>query len=500
MTEPQKNNPKNDLVFLGINFHNFFQDCGCIKRALDVQSDTSPRSPPHRKSSKFEKHSKFFENLQPQVPIKIDPVPAEDAHSVCSSTDWTDLDEFPLPGTTQLQDTAMQQEFLDFSGMNGQMNEHAPPNEYLTQEPIDFEFLRGITGVDKEEDERSKTSGLSKGSKKIAKEHVPIKDSQGLHASKATQKENIIKGKRKAWQPHEDAKVLELVSRYGQSWAVVASMMEGRSGKQIRDRYLNKLRPNIKKGEWTLDEDRLLLSLYYQLGHKWSKIATYLPGRTEGQVKNRFYSHIKKKILGDGQEQYTSDDGGTSASGNREDMSGQRQQQNYTPVSGSSGGTPGSMMALQELVEKANLRNNSPVLMKNGEEMYPGMESPVPSGLTGVSGISSKIHNEKDLDDILERVAGYMEKNPEKPVLNLNDSAVDLEKMSLEDKLAVLGNKENISDNVDRVNRLELLQKRRNKLEFMLAQTLKDMNKVNPQDNNGGQQGQGDIDLMHNFV
>lgn len=78
--------------------------------------------------------------------------------------------------------------------------------------------------------------------------------------------------------------------------------MEGRTAKQIRDRYVHILRPNVKKGDWTPQEDQHILALYYQYGHKWSKIATMVEGRTEGQVKNRFYSHIKKKILRDESE------------------------------------------------------------------------------------------------------------------------------------------------------------------------------------------------------
>lgn len=78
--------------------------------------------------------------------------------------------------------------------------------------------------------------------------------------------------------------------------------MEGRTAKQIRDRYIHILRPNIKKGDWTPQEDQHILALYYQFGHKWSKIATLVEGRTEGQVKNRFYSHIKKKLLRDESE------------------------------------------------------------------------------------------------------------------------------------------------------------------------------------------------------
>jgi len=72
--------------------------------------------------------------------------------------------------------------------------------------------------------------------------------------------------------------------------------MKDRSGKQIRDRYLNKLKPDINKAEWTSEEDELVMTLCREFGHKWSRIATYLPGRTEGQVKNRFYSHIKKRM------------------------------------------------------------------------------------------------------------------------------------------------------------------------------------------------------------
>jgi len=76
--------------------------------------------------------------------------------------------------------------------------------------------------------------------------------------------------------------------------------MEGRTGKQVRDRFLNKLRPNIRCGDWSQKEDDLLVSLIKELGNRWSLIATHLPGRTEAQVKNRFYSSIKKRLQNDG--------------------------------------------------------------------------------------------------------------------------------------------------------------------------------------------------------
>jgi len=91
---------------------------------------------------------------------------------------------------------------------------------------------------------------------------------------------------------------MELMKKYGQSWAMISSVLEGRTGKQVRDRYLNKLRPNIKCGDWSAEEDERLISLLREVGNRWSLIATHLPGRTEGQVKNRFYSCIKKRLSG----------------------------------------------------------------------------------------------------------------------------------------------------------------------------------------------------------
>ena len=74
-------------------------------------------------------------------------------------------------------------------------------------------------------------------------------------------------------------------------------MITGRSGKQVRDRYLNKLNPSINKGKWSQEEDEMILRLFYEKGSKWSEIAKILEGRTESQVKNRFYSYIRKRFL-----------------------------------------------------------------------------------------------------------------------------------------------------------------------------------------------------------
>jgi len=131
-------------------------------------------------------------------------------------------------------------------------------------------------------------ANFQKASKKISKV-------SGQESSKKVMRKKHNKA-RNPWTPKEDAQLIELMKKYGQSWAMISSVMEGRTGKQIRDRYLNKLRPNIKCGDWSPQEDELLVKLLNEVGNRWSLIANQLPGRTEGQVKNRFYSSIKKRL------------------------------------------------------------------------------------------------------------------------------------------------------------------------------------------------------------
>jgi hypothetical protein len=143
-----------------------------------------------------------------------------------------------------------------------------------------------------DDESTSSVSSLCKASKKISK--FSSEESSKKGSSKRS------KRARNPWTPREDAKLMELMKKYGQSWAMISSCLEGRTGKQVRDRYLNKLRPNIKCGDWKPEEDDLVVTLLKQVGNRWSLIATHLPGRTEGQVKNRYYSHLKKRIQSNG--------------------------------------------------------------------------------------------------------------------------------------------------------------------------------------------------------
>jgi len=153
-------------------------------------------------------------------------------------------------------------------------------------------YINFDSSVFLDDSETESVSTLNSGSKKITK------NSPAVQAKQASYKKS--KRARNPWTPKEDAKLMELMKKYGQSWAMVSSQLEGRTGKQVRDRYLNKLRPNIKLGDWTAQEDELIVKLLKEVGNRWSLIANHLPGRTEGQVKNRFYSFIKKRLQPDG--------------------------------------------------------------------------------------------------------------------------------------------------------------------------------------------------------
>uniref|UniRef100_A0A2P2JCV4 Transcription repressor MYB6-like n=1 Tax=Rhizophora mucronata TaxID=61149 RepID=A0A2P2JCV4_RHIMU len=73
-----------------------------------------------------------------------------------------------------------------------------------------------------------------------------------------------------------------------------------RCGKSCRLRWINYLRPDIKRGNFAQDEEELIIKLHALLGNRWSLIAGRLPGRTDNEVKNYWNSHIRKKLLGMG--------------------------------------------------------------------------------------------------------------------------------------------------------------------------------------------------------
>lgn len=94
---------------------------------------------------------------------------------------------------------------------------------------------------------------------------------------------------RKKFSEDEDRKLKELVNRYGtRKWDIIAQHMPDRTGRQCRDRYRNYLIPGFFNGQWTAEEDKLLLIKHKEVGHQWAKMAPYFPGRSANALKNRW--------------------------------------------------------------------------------------------------------------------------------------------------------------------------------------------------------------------
>jgi len=122
---------------------------------------------------------------------------------------------------------------------------------------------------------------------------------QCLHRWNKVLKPGLHKG---PWTKEEDAIVLDMVQKHGigkVKWSAVAAKLPGRIGKQCRERWHNHLDPDINKGEWTPEEDKIVFEAQAYFGNRWSEIARLLPGRTENAVKNRFNSSARKKWLED---------------------------------------------------------------------------------------------------------------------------------------------------------------------------------------------------------
>lgn len=101
--------------------------------------------------------------------------------------------------------------------------------------------------------------------------------------------------RRCAFTPIEDALLKYFVMIFGDhNWIEVASHMIDRSPRQCRERYCTYLMPTLNNRPWTKQEDDLLISLVEKYSRKWVVIAKHFQGRSDSNVKNRWYTHLRK--------------------------------------------------------------------------------------------------------------------------------------------------------------------------------------------------------------
>ncbi|KAL2480882.1 myb domain protein [Abeliophyllum distichum] len=104
--------------------------------------------------------------------------------------------------------------------------------------------------------------------------------------------------KKGPWTPEEDIILVSYIQEHGPgNWRLVPTNTGLlRCSKSCRLRWTNYLRPGIKRGNFTPHEEGMIIHLQALLGNKWASIASYLPQRTDNDIKNYWNTHLKKKI------------------------------------------------------------------------------------------------------------------------------------------------------------------------------------------------------------
>jgi hypothetical protein len=105
---------------------------------------------------------------------------------------------------------------------------------------------------------------------------------------------------RRPFQPGEDALLIQILqTQVFLNWDVVAQQFNGRTARQCRERWMNYLSPSVRTGQWTREEDERLLALVNEHGRSWSVLSRLFNGRSENDIKNRWYSHVQHEVVRD---------------------------------------------------------------------------------------------------------------------------------------------------------------------------------------------------------
>ena len=96
---------------------------------------------------------------------------------------------------------------------------------------------------------------------------------------------------KRKWSEFEDIQLYELIRIFGtQRWPEIGDLMPGRTGRQCRERWNHRLNPNLVKGNWSEEEDSIILREKDNFGGSWAKLSRLLPGRNDNDIRNRYFA------------------------------------------------------------------------------------------------------------------------------------------------------------------------------------------------------------------
>nr|BAJ91587.1 predicted protein [Hordeum vulgare subsp. vulgare] len=202
--------------------------------------------------------------------------------------------------------------------------------------------------------------------------------------SPCCEKEGLKKG---PWTPEEDQKLLSYIEQQGHGcWrSLPAKAGLQRCGKSCRLRWTNYLRPDIKRGKFSLQEEQTIIQLHALLGNRWSAIATHLPKRTDNEIKNYWNTHLKKRLAKMGIDPVThkprSDVPGGAAGGGAEGAAGAQHAKAAAHLSHTAQWESARLEAEARLAREAKLRALAASASSSAQYLpaahaAPGLDSP----------------------------------------------------------------------------------------------------------------------------